>query len=193
MGSLEAHGGCGSLQRARSDRTFRCFPLERSQPWSRVADSGSKRAVLKTIYILRRRFYTFQRALFARAGSLGSHFSAFPARPGANVITGSRFRVQKRRIERELGCSVCSKKGFWGRRKWPQASRIQQIHCSPLDRACFPVPGEPLRPQEVFWGWLTAVLRPKNAPHVDVNCSRRGRFTGFVTVLAPEAFSVRML
>ena len=32
---------------------------------------------------------------FAAAGSLGSHFWAFPARTGANKVTSSRFRVQK--------------------------------------------------------------------------------------------------
>ena len=61
---------------------------------------------------------------FAAAGSLGSHFWAFPARTGANVVTGARFRFQKSPIERDLGYSVCSERGFWGRRKWPQASRM---------------------------------------------------------------------
>ena len=73
----------------------------------------------------------------ARAGSLGSHFWAFPARTGANVVTGARFRFQKSPIERDLGYSVCSEKGFWGRRKWPQASRIRR----PPGPAC----GEALR------------------------------------------------
>ena len=30
--------------------------------------------------------------------------------------------------------------------------RIQQIHCSPLDWACFPAPGIPLLPPEAFRG-----------------------------------------
>ena len=61
-----------------------------------------------------------------RAGALGLRFSAFPARAGAIVVTHSRFRVLKSRIEPDLEYSIHSKRGFWGRRKWPQASRIRR-------------------------------------------------------------------
>ena len=71
-------------------------------------------------------FWGPRRVRFARAGSLGSHFSAFPARTGTKVLTGGRFRVQKSRIERDFWYLIRSKRGFWGRRKWPQASRIRR-------------------------------------------------------------------
>ena len=48
------------------------------------------------------------------------------ARTGANVVTWSRFRVQKSPIERDFWYLIRSKSGFWGRRKWPQASRIRR-------------------------------------------------------------------
>ena len=38
----------------------------------------------------------------------------------------SRFRDQKIRTERDVGCSARSKGVFWGRRKWAQASRIRR-------------------------------------------------------------------
>ena len=62
----------------------------------------------------------------ARAGPLESHFSPFPARNGANQVTSRRRRVQASRIEHDFGYSIHSKRGFWGRRKWPRAFRIRR-------------------------------------------------------------------
>ncbi len=42
------------------------------------------------------------RCQFTRANSLGSHFSASPARRGATVTTCSRFRIQKSGVEHNL-------------------------------------------------------------------------------------------
>ena len=125
----EVHGGCGPFERARSDRTFGLFPLERAETWSHRADSGSKRAALNAILGIR----SAQRGVSGVGGSGRRPLeSADPRVRRAGMLRKNGF---KRTVYSKNSLVKYSRgRGAGGENRSPRGPRGGAVRCSGLAR-----------------------------------------------------------